>query len=346
MFNRRERLFYHRVILKGTDTFPDGLSIRYTMMSLLGLHSFETAGGRSPIKIEEVLPVVRKIVKERRELGDTGLYLWLCSLTSPSELVSCFREFEIEELWEKHRQSGFSYTMELSWFLTGLTLSARCKMPNHPNSLIHLANAVYDTIMRNYGNHGIFGHQNKGTFSGFLRGRIGTFADQVYPIYALSLFGETFHSSEAVRVALACASQICRHQGPQGQWWWHYDMVSGRVIGRYPVYSVHQDGMAPMALQAAAKAGHIDFSENIHKGLDWITGLNELETDMIDPSLNFIWRSFYPQKYRRYMEEAGSFLKLDSKIHSEELQVLYECRPYHLGWLLYAFASNAADRDF
>jgi len=73
-----------------------------------------------------------------------------------------------------------------------------------------------------------------------------------------------------------CAEAICRMQGPSGQWWWHYDARNGRIFERYPVYAVHQDGMAPMALFALGEVARLDFSEPIYKGLAWISGNNEL----------------------------------------------------------------------
>ena len=53
--------------------------------------------------------------------------------------------------------------------------------------------------------------------------------------------------SKAAEVASACAKHMCELQGPQGQWWWHFDIRTGRVVEHYPVYAVHQDSMAPMA---------------------------------------------------------------------------------------------------
>ena len=76
---------------------------------------------------------------------------------------------------------------------------------------------------------------------------------------------------EALQNSLQCANAICNLQGPLGQWWWHYDSMTGRVAERYPVYSVHQHAMAPMALFAAQDACNADFREpNLQRaGVDW-----------------------------------------------------------------------------
>jgi hypothetical protein len=177
------------------------------------------------------------------------------------------------------------------------------------------------------------------SLAGLMRRRIGCFADQVYPIYALAKFSQAFGSDKALRVSSECAAAICRLQGPLGQWWWHYDAATCRVIGWYPVYSVHQDGMAPMALIEVGKVSGEDFSNHIYKGLKWITGENELDFNMIDSTNNVIWRSLYDYKYKLYINEFMSLIGFDTNIINNALKVRYECRAYHLGWLLYAFSN-------
>ena len=60
-------------------------------------------------------------------------------------------------------------------------------------------------------------------------------------------------------------------QGPAGQWWWHYDRRTGRVVERYPVYAVHQDAMAPMALLALERRGAASTCATpIARGLAWL----------------------------------------------------------------------------
>ena len=81
---------------------------------------------------------------------------------------------------------------------------------------------------------------------GILRGGVGSFADQVYPIYGISKFSQALGDEKALERALDCGLNICEAQGPLGQWWWHYDSSTGEVVGKYPVFSVHQHAMGPM----------------------------------------------------------------------------------------------------
>jgi hypothetical protein len=170
---------------------------------------------------------------------------------------------------------------------------------------------------------------------------LGSFADQVYPIYALARFAQAYRSPEALETARECAQTICRLQGPLGQWWWHYDSANGRVVGRYPVYSVHQDGMAPMALFALGENLGTDYSPWILRGLNWISGENEVKQNLRETSAGVIWRSVFRKPSERYWEEAIGLLGFGGNDKPpSDLAIRFECRPYHLGWLLYAFANH------
>jgi hypothetical protein len=152
---------------------------------------------------------------------------------------------------------------------------------------------------------------------------------------------EALQDEKARRMVLRTAEKMCELQAPLGEWCWHYDSVSGRVVSRYPVYSVHQHAMGPMMLLAAIEATGCDFSEAIYKGLAWISGNNELRRDFVEPSLGLVWRCIYLDSTDAYADAALRFLRLRSgTADARRLRVRYECRPYELGWLLYAFAEQ------
>jgi hypothetical protein len=60
---------------------------------------------------------------------------------------------------------------------------------------------------------------------------------------------------------------------------------------------------------------------------------------MRDPASHVIWRCFYQSRLKAYSNELLNFAGLPSS--SSGLKVRYECRPYELGWLLYAFAPHS-----
>jgi hypothetical protein len=271
-----------------------------------------------------------------------GLLLWLCALTAGDHLKRFFSIFEPKQTFQHCADGRVGLTMELAWFLTGLAHAAEAN-PKLGTELQSLATETYQLMRNNQGSQGTFGHQSRWkSLAGAARGHIGSFADQVYPIYAMAQFSKAYKVAEASQNALQCAHAICNLQGPLGQWWWHYNSVTGRIVGHYPVFSVHQDGMAPMALFALESACGADFREQIYKGLDWIYGTNELRQDLTDASASVIWRNIHQPKLSVYSARIGTMLGQIPSLDS--LQVLYECRPYHLGWLLYAFAPlNAHD---
>lgn len=342
MFDPEQELFCFRLRRSQEGTVREGISHRYTIMTLLGLWKYEKTGPKSPIPIQETLERLLRRTDWLGNIGDLGLLLWVCALAAPDRLEETCRTLQLSTALSQYREVRERRTMELAWFVTGLSHAALVNA-SKKNELKEIAAQTYRLLKKNHGPHGFFGHLGKGgSLQGMIRGSIGSFADQVYPIYGLTKFAEAFEVEEALQEAMDCAVAICKAQGPLGQWWWHYDATTGRVAQRYPVYSVHQHGMGPMALLALAEASKLDFSDAINKGLRWIAGENELQTSMQDEALSIIWRSVQPaSKLKMYANEMLEFfrLRVDSAT-PDGLTILYECRPYELGWLLYAFSEE------
>jgi hypothetical protein len=338
MFDSEKQLFCYRAKPNGRGFTNEGLSRRYTLIALLGLNRFQAHSGRSPIIVQELLSTLIDCATDIDNIGDLGLLLWLCAEVSPDKAEMIFSKLAVRDALTRYDDALQASTMEMAWFLSGLTHVA-LSGGRAIAGLEYLASKTLGLLLDNYGCKGIFAHMGKLSISGIVRGRIGSFADQVYPIYALARFSEAFDSMKALEVSLECAATICRLQGPLGQWWWHYDASTGMVIGRYPVYAVHQHGMAPMALYAIGKISGKDFNAWIYKGLRWLTGANELGFNMIDVNRNVIWRSLYANKCMLYIDEALSILGMENDLvhRLSNFKVRYECRPYCLGWLLYAF---------
>jgi hypothetical protein len=75
--------------------------------------------------------------------------------------------------------------------------------------------------------------------------------------------------------------------------------------------------------------------------LKWINSENELGFNMEDESAQVIWRCQYrPASHlKTYLTAAFRMGHSDKPYEAKkDLKVLFECRPYELGWLLYAFA--------
>lgn len=338
MYDSEKGLFCHRLLKTRQGMMREGISQRYTMMTLLGLLRAETTGLRSSVDIEATVDRLFENTAWLNNIGDLGLLLWLCAATSPQRLRQFYAMFDVSTALESFGDARRRLTMELSWFLTGLVAASRA---GQTSDLELLANRTYELTRQNQGKHGLFGHMGSSqSLVGRLRGRVGSFADQVYPIFAMAHFSQTFGHDKARDNALRCAHAICDRQGPLGQWWWHYDSENGCVVEHFPVYSVHQHAMGPMALLAAEEAFDVDFESPIHRGLSWIKGANEMQQDLEDSDTGVVWRCITPPN-------AGSLTKAVRTMMGKEprqgaFEILYECRPYELGWLLYAFAGPSA----
>jgi hypothetical protein len=311
------------------------------MMTLLGLHRYELSGRRSPIAIAPILDALLLDTDWITSAGDLGLLLWTCAELAPERLAQVYGKIGAPGALARFDDGQKGSTMEVAWYLTGI---ASCYLAGHADlpGLSEQVKAARLILEENCGKSGVYGHLGRSrSLAGYLRGRIGSFADQVYPTIAFARLSQAMHDPQARAMALRTAEKMCELQGPLGEWCWRYDSVSGKVVSRYPVYSVHQHAMGPMMLFAAGEATGCDFTDSIYKGLAWISGANELKRDFVEPSLGLVWRCIYLGRMDAYTDAALRFLQFRSgTADARRLQVRYECRPYELGWLLYAFAQH------
>jgi hypothetical protein len=343
MFDADNQLFCHRLLHTEQGIVREGLSPRYTIMTLLGLRELELAGMDSPFDTQAIYASFIRGTNWIQGIGDLGLLIWLTATFDPDQLEGLFSTVDCETALDRYSDAQEARTMELAWFLAGLAHAAETS-PKLVSALTDLSVETYHRIEENQGEYGLFGHlSTKNSLAGRLRGRIGSFADQIYPIYAMSKFAKIFQVEDPLGPALECATAVCGAQGESGQWWWLYDAHSGRVSSRYPVYSVHQHGMAPMGLFALEEATGLCFKQFIHKGLAWIYGTNELGVDMRDSAQNLIWRCILPENsQKKYWEMALSIVRSPNQhMRVRSLKILYEQRPYEFGWLLFALARNS-----
>lgn len=340
MFDPEKQLFCYRLKLAHGRLVQNGTSQRYTVISLMGLHRLEQRSAPSRVDVKSVLDRLLANTDWVDNIGDLGLLLWLGAQVAPHRLGELDRRFRISTALTRFADARQRMTTGLAWFLTGLSYYS--PLSDNPEKIRDVARETYNLLIRNQGQHGYFGHMDEHhSLTGSVRGRIGNFADQVYPIYGMTQFSQAYADDSALRRARQCALAICEAQGPLGQWWWLYDSRSGRTFEEYPVFSVHQHGMGPMALFALSKAAELDFDPSIYKGLDWINRHNELSADMEDASASVIWRCIRQSALRRYSRLLlHTYRNGRNGQHSgsDGLSVLFECRPYELGWLLYGLA--------
>jgi hypothetical protein len=333
MFDTERRTFVHSVHrVEGGGAAPRlaGESVRYGAMVALGAHWLEESGQREIFGGETATEFMSRGLAKSHEiqnLGDLAAVAWAAST------VGCDgTEPVLKRLSEMVERRVSIDTVELAWSLSALVAG---RLEPEANRLSDRLRSVFSR------ESGIFPHV-VGPGAGFLRRHVACFADQVYPIQALARYHAAFGDQDSLSTAARCAEQICDAQGPDGQWWWHYDARNGSVIEGYPVYTVHQDAMGPMALFDLQEAGGPDFSDAIRRGLGWMAVASEVGHTLIDDELPLIWRKVgraEPAKLLRKVRAGTS--RIHERLRVRPLDALfpatridYECRPYHLGWIL------------
>jgi hypothetical protein len=338
MYDPAARRFVFRLRRTEAGIVPEGLSDRYTAITLLGLSGEAPEAARAILhgsKPGEAWRALAARTAGTPNLGDAALALW-----AGVALGEAGRESLVARLLELRPTEAVHPTVEVAWTLSALTL-------DHEAPVGDLRERLAGRLLGAQGaRSGAFPHLLGG---GGFRRHVCCFADLVYPIQALSLRAERLEDRAAATAARRAADLIVRRQGKAGQWWWHYDLRSGDVVEGYPVYAVHQDAMAPMALFAARGATGIDFSDAVDLGLDWLERSPELGGgSLVDEGAGLIWRKVARQesgKLSRSLQAAASRVHADLRVPGLDrvfppTAIDYEDRPYHLGWLLHAFPAD------
>ncbi len=344
MYIPKERLFVFCLRKNGEEIIREGLSRRYTAIALIGLAGEGESVSASVLGDHTLHDVSLRLVGDIQRvdnLGDVALTLWTLSAVD-------FRDRRpVLERLIAFRPSERTYpTVEIAWALSALCVDSQAAIGDLRERLAHrlLSSFVKPS--------GMFPHVI-GEKSGGLRSHVTCFADLVYPIQALSLYFRLSEDASATTAALQCAYQICQLQGSAGQWWWHYDCRTGKVIEPYPVYAIHQDAMAPMALFALQEATGKDFTSEVKKGLTWLAHPPELgKGSLVDGDSDTIWRKVgrrEPGKLSRYVQAIGTRVHPGIRVPGLDMifppgAIDYEDRPYHLGWLLYAWPLSRVNR--
>lgn len=333
-FDEKTDLF-DRILADGSTRRenPDLLLV-HSLISLLGISRHkEKVAIDFGSSLERALETV---IRAPWEIRCRSLMLWLLAKERDT------RVFEILAGMKK-RQILTAGTMETAWLVTGLAYAYEITKSKSILPELHFALKVLHG--RFVADSGLFLHRKRENAPWDYRYHIGNFADQIYPIYALSLCYRIIGDLRSVKMAERCAARLIFLQGGMGQWWWHYNAPKGAVIQKYPVFSVHQDSMAPFSLTALSRISGTDYTAPAEKGLSWITGNNELKEEMINPGGQYVKRGIERKKKLRYLCNISllpTFFNLNSKIRERfdtprHLMVMDWEHSYHLGWILYTY---------
>jgi hypothetical protein len=324
---------------------PSGDSVRYAAISQIGIAKWLQYHYDDKGNLPELWPKISDSFKNITDIGDIALSLW-AGIQSGADNCEKFAQ-ALKEFWPV--QSVRGNAVELGWVVQA------CSMVQQSGLAKINLKPVLDDSHRQLlslfdAGAGLFYRHHRPGLKEIISRHISCFADQVYPIIALSNYGLLNNHRQSIDFAAQATEKICQYQGELGQWWWHYDITHKRICEQYPVFSVHQDGMAPMAVMASDKASKQDHSDKINLGLRWNFGFNELKENILIPEEGIIWRDIErnePAKLTRKIRSICSVAGL-SGLHRltgkcvNSFRINRECRPYHLGWILYAWADRGA----
>ena len=337
MYDRNRKRFVFRLRRCAESVSAEGLSHRYTAIALIGLAGEDEEAIKEVTGHRDCESVCRGLIDDAGDatnLGDVAVTLWAATVIGlPAESLT-------QKLKAMQPDVNPFPTVELSWTLQALCLSGE----NQDGLLQPLARRLLSAFNADAGMFPhLIGEKSPGP-----RSHVSCFADTVYPIQALASYHERTGDPAALKAATRCAEQICRIQGPHGQWWWHYDNRTGDVIEPYPVYAVHQDAMAPMALLALKQSGGPDFDHAIRRGVEWLNHSPEIDASLVDEGQNLIWRKVArkePSKLSRYAQAAAARVHPSARVPGLDIlfppvAVDFETRPYHMGWILWAWPGS------
>lgn len=345
-FNPGTGIFDRQLRYRKWDVTRGTESITSTAICLLGANRAGMATGSMGLDKRRSLRTVVELICHSRYLGAIGLVIWanaVCDLFPIQDLLLPL------SLTPKKLRDHFHAlnTMEMAWLVSGL--AHEWNRTRHHEISGPLEEATERLLERYEEDNHLFFHAGEGAPTGKrIRKRVANFADQIYSVLALSHVSRSVGSDRGLAAAKSCARKLAELQGNQGQWWWHYDASRGDVAQMYPVYSVHQYGMAPMAFSALDIAADMSLGDAAWRGINWLFD-NELQLTMLDTTSGTIWRDIEygessVKRFVRFVWALSTKKSISRKNEGTDLRLNYETRPYEWAWCLYAGAI-ADDRE-
>jgi hypothetical protein len=345
MFDKETGLFCQKTVADGDRLSNRGSNVFYTAMSTVGILRQPARTPESVFPLGRALDALHGVAAAGTSPEVLANVIWASALAEDRR-----GEGLAKELAEFSDYRGCD-TAALGHVIHGLAIAAEAYPEQRGRAIEAAGRCGAELLARFAPAADLFRPTARpsGVRSTLIH-NVTSFAAQVYPLHGFA----TYHrlTGEPPPPALArVAGRIVDAQGPLGQWWWLYSTKTRAVLEGYPVYSVHQDGMAFMALLPVEALGVGAYRAPLALGLDWLTDRNELSTDLVRRDPPFIFRNI-----QRAGSDADAMFGISrgnlasvvarslrpgadrTVADPDELEVLRECRPYHLGWLLHAFA--------
>jgi hypothetical protein len=315
---------------------PQGRSLRYTLVALIGLQRAEDHGLEHGFHLGALRTrILNELGSKELEPGDLGLALWAESRAdgaAADELIAALRQ----SLPRSERLDAVA-SIGVAWILLGLVEAGVRGELGDGGSVLRAARK--QLLEKRRAESGLVAHVARGP-----RRRLAHFGDQIHALLALSQLARVMDDAEAGEAARALGDCLLELQMPNGAWPWSCDPARGTVVDPYDVYSVHQDSLAMIGLHGLSQAsGEPCYRAAAVRGMEWSYGANELGAQMLDREANMIYRSIRRRRQRGRGARTAAATYLRAKPRSadpEELELDRSMRPFHLGWILEAWAGR------
>jgi hypothetical protein len=345
MWDLNTRLFSNKTRIGRDDTYiNERANPLYSAIALVGLLEDGAADGAHVSGlVGKTLDALHSVHGAGADFALGGCLMWAGALAEDSRTSNVL--MRITRTLNVRRASS----MELGLLIAGLV---KCR--EHTSQLRDKVDAaipeIRDELLGRFSGSGnLFRGVSPGRLATVREGRLTSYASQAYAIHGLAELARCVEGSVRPECA-AAAQQLVKEQGSRGQWWWQYSRESGHTVEGYPVYSVHQDGMAFMALGTLHNLGHAAYDKPLWLGLRWLFGENELGESLVSQHPDMIFRCIQRRgsdadgisgmsrrnRMGAVLASVGLYPAAGTHAKLGTLEILRECRSYHLGWLLYA----------
>ncbi len=320
-----------------TNDFDHELHMRYTVNTLLGLQKLCEYHVIDWDVRGSVHAFLDRQIENVTNLGDQGLLLYLLARMEHPHLAAYYARFIGDEKWS---YAATEPVQNLCWRLIGLSECARVgvegarKQADQHFALLH---------KRYFCRNSLFVKHNQQ----FVRGDFVSFGALVYWLKSLWHYSDVTGDDYAQILFKEGVTHLMEKQLKDGGWPWYYHAQTGRIMDAYEIYSVHQDAMAHLFLMPAEALGVDGASHAIKQSTLWLHGQNDLGEPSIVHNPFLIYRSI-----RRAQDKARAkrfaralrnrlLMREEGNIAPSQLEWNRECRSYHIGWMLYAWADRA-----
>jgi hypothetical protein len=323
------------------NDFEHPAAIRYSINSLLGLQAAARngSGGGDAAQVATLVETFLSHHEDRIETAaDLGLLL---VLLAEGDLSATRAKATLARIQGFVRADALSaLTMQdVSWMLWGACAAARAGSESAAGTAAEIAETI---LARFVDPESLFPHHSLSRY----RRDVVSFGALTYFLRGMHEFASLTGDPRARRAFEQGVRAVIGVQGGRGEWPWLISVGRRIPLDFYPVFAVHQDSMSMLFLLPALDAG-LPVADVIERSFAWVLGDNELATPMIhaDPFVAYrsIERAERFPRARRYLRALPRSLagRADRPADGKGVRINPECRSYHVGWILYAWAGRS-----